>query len=387
MARATAPATFYAQGDLAATGPDADGYADVQGGPYRIELYNGTIVGDGTLYLDGTSLLGYYASTINMPVVNRGTAAVIDDLTLGAGFDNQPGARLIGGWNGSVRGTGPVTNEPGGVVEFGNPAWPPDFTLAVQLVNAGLVQVEHGNLYTTGGAGITNLAGATFDDEVDGTIGGINDCPVFSNDCTFVKSGGTGTTLLDMQLFNSGTVEIQQGTLDIHCGYVQVVSTGSGGSSSSGTITGNFTGDQSVSNGGEWNSSDQTTLTNYTQTASGTLVEQIGGLTPGTGYGQIVVNGNVTLDGCSRAIPGVSAAKRGSGLISESELPGWHPSCVTHVDRLEPPGNRKPADSSDRANGLTARQLNVPEAGRAHVHELPTVRVEEQCEWLRMLCS
>src|SRR5262249_45064980 len=128
------------------------------------------------------------------------------------------------------------------------------------------------------------------------------DCPIFYNQGLFIKSGGTGTTNLGMQLYNSGTVQIDRGILNIDCGYVRVV--GSGGSS--GTISGNFTGDVSVANTGEMNStlseSLPTPINNYTQTASGVLVEQIGGPNPGTGYGQIVVNGDVTLDGTLRVM-------------------------------------------------------------------------------------
>jgi hypothetical protein len=93
-----------------------------------------------------------------------------------------------------------------------------------------------------------------------------------------------------MQLYNSGTVEVLQGVLDVNCGYVQ----GAGGS-----VSGSVSG--TVTNPGTYNAvpspNPPAVLTNYTQTATGILYEQVGGLTAGTQYGQIIVNGDVNLDG------------------------------------------------------------------------------------------
>jgi hypothetical protein len=158
------------------------------------------------------------------------------------------------------------------------------------LIIAGHAIWSGGPVNFYGASSFTNLAGATFDDQIDGTFGGVHpDCPIFYNQGLFIKSGGNGTTDLAMQLYNSGTVRIDQGTLNVDCGYVQ----GSGGS-----ISGPVTG--SVSNPGTINSGPSpmpAVLTSYTQTVTGTLYEQIGGLTAGTKYGQIIVNGNVNLAG------------------------------------------------------------------------------------------
>jgi hypothetical protein len=108
----------------------------------------------------------------------------------------------------------------------------------------------------------------------------------------FVKSGGDGVTNLNMDLYNSGTVRIDRGSLNLGCGIVQAP----GGT---GTISGTFTGQ--VTNPGQLNLNPSPapppTVTGYTQTVTGILNELIGGLTPGTQYGQIIVNGNVNLDG------------------------------------------------------------------------------------------
>ena len=154
------------------------------------------------------------------------------------------------------------------------------------LVNAGAAA------WIGGGVGIYDDASfintGTFDDQIDGNFGG-PDCPLFDNQGLFLKSGGDGTTYLQMMLQNSGTVNIEHGTLELSCGFVQ----GSGGSIS-GSVSGSF------SNPGQYDSGpspNPPVLTNYTQTVTGTLDEQIGGLTAGTQYGQIIVNGDVNLAG------------------------------------------------------------------------------------------
>jgi hypothetical protein len=157
------------------------------------------------------------------------------------------------------------------------------------LINDASATWAGGNVGVSNGASFINAATGTFNDTVDGGFGG-GGCPTFTNQGLFLKSGGTGTTFLEMDLFNSGTVQVQQGVLDVSCGYVQ----GSGGSIS-GPVSGG------ISNPGTYNSAPSSNppalLTSYTQTSTGTLYEQIGGLIPGTQYGQIIVNGNVNLDG------------------------------------------------------------------------------------------
>jgi hypothetical protein len=144
----------------------------------------------------------------------------------------------------------------------------------------------------------TNTATGTFDDQTDGTFGNCDgNCAPFNNQGLFVKSGGTGTTNLQMELFNTGTVTVQSGNLNLGCGYVQAPPSGSSGSS--GTISGNITG--TVSNPGQLtvapSPSPPPTLTGYTQTVTGVLNEEIGGYAAGTQYGQMIVTGPVTLAG------------------------------------------------------------------------------------------
>src|SRR5205807_430175 len=72
------------------------------------------------------------------------------------------------------------------------------------LINAGHAIWSGGtvNFFGTTTSSFTNLASATFDDQIDGSFGGSgSDCPDFFNQGYFVKSGGDGTTYLQMELF------------------------------------------------------------------------------------------------------------------------------------------------------------------------------------------
>ncbi|MFI5455458.1 MAG: MBG domain-containing protein, partial [Isosphaerales bacterium] len=286
--------TLDTNGDLTINGPDI--FVGPVGGSYAFYLYNGTLGGTGTLYLNTNSVLRGNASVVNLPVVNRGTAAIVDNITLGAGLDNQAGATLSVAAGGSLAGSGTVVNEAGATIDANNAIWSqwtPAFTFGMPLVNAGTVEIEHGDLYTSNGATITNTATGVFDEQTDGIIGGDDpECPTFDNQGLFIKSGGTGVTDLEMELDNSGTVRVIQGDLTLDCGYV--LPTGSSGSIS-GSYTGTITNSGSIS---VITSQDPPpVLTGFSQTISGKLIEQIGGLAPGTQYGQIVVNGDVNLNG------------------------------------------------------------------------------------------
>ena len=173
------------------------------------------------------------------------------------------------------------------------------------ITNHGAATWTSGNVTLINGSAFNNAG--TFDDQTDGTFGSDDFvCPTFTNSGTFIKSGGTGVTQMKTDFLNSGLVEIQQGILNIGCGYVQT-----GGSTvvtggaitgpvefQGGSIEGPITGD--VINSGEVSippSTTPTTTSSYTQSGLGSLTEQIGGTIPGIEYGQIQVTGNVNLAG------------------------------------------------------------------------------------------
>jgi hypothetical protein len=187
-----------------------------------------------------------------------------------------------------------------------------DTTLSSNLTVRDFTLINAADMTWTGGAALfsgsasrfVNAVGATFDDQIDGAFGSVDgNCIQFVNDGHFVKSGNTGITYLHMQLYNRGTVEIQQGQLYLGCGYVS-------NNPSNPPAPGI---DYPVDHPPEYTNDSPVEIqpgTNpvivpgsYTQSVTGLLVEQIaghsGGLfgTPGQDYGQLVVNGNVALNG------------------------------------------------------------------------------------------
>jgi virginiamycin B lyase len=241
-----------------------------------------TVTGTLTLALDGV-LTGGGSVTVQGGADVRDSNPTLDGFTL----NNAAGSTLI--FVGYLRDLhGAVINNYGTVSDQDSDAITGDLTGA--LNNYGLYVKSRGDDLVR----IPFNNYGTFDDQVDDVFGDHAYCPLFTNVGLFVKSGGTGTTHFQMQLNNSGTVEVEQGILDFDCGYVQ----GSGGS-----ISGSVSGD--VSNPGQITvapSPAPPVLTSYTQTATGTLNEQIGGLTAGTQYGQIIVNGNVNLAGSLQVV-------------------------------------------------------------------------------------
>jgi hypothetical protein len=113
--------------------------------------------------------------------------------------------------NGSMRGSGLVVAE-GGLELVGS-------QMSVEgrtVVNAGSAVWGGGGtafLSLSSGAVITNLAGATFDMSIDGTLLDSGAAGGFVNDGVFRKSGGTATAQFLPKFSNGGTVEAESGTL------------------------------------------------------------------------------------------------------------------------------------------------------------------------------
>jgi hypothetical protein len=217
---------------------------------------------------------------------------------------NASAATLKLGGAATLGGAGTLINQAGGtMVDLpGN-----YFSIAVPLDNSGVVQVKGPGLFFASTASVNNRATGTFDDQSDATIGDPGgSCPLFTNQGVFVKSGAGGTTSFQMQLNNAGTVQISEGVLNVCCTYTQTAgSTIASGGSLTGAINiqgGNVQGSiaADMTNTGQQTvvpTASPTTVASYTETAAGNLNELIGGLAPGTQYGQIIVNGNVNLAG------------------------------------------------------------------------------------------
>jgi hypothetical protein len=176
-----------------------------------------------------------------------------------------------------------------------------------------------------------NLAGATFDDTVAGTIGDLGQAGTFNNAGSFTTSAGTGTTVIGVPFNNAGSMVFESGNLTFGAilansgdvtiasgaslaenGYSQTngatmldgatltggpVAIGGGTLTGSGTINANVTNGGQVIPGGTGTARVLTINGNYTQTSTGALDIDIGGTTPGTQYDQLAVSGAASLGG------------------------------------------------------------------------------------------
>jgi len=182
-----------------------------------------------------------------------------------------------------------------------------------KLINPGLAIWSAGNFIGANGAVFSNLLGATFINTFDGNASsGAGATPTFVNAGTFAKTNGTavlGTTSIDFQFINTGTVEVQTNTLrytiNQQTGGLTILDGGNldaqaqpiqfvGGSLvGTGLVTvanlQNVINSATISPGfplGELDISG-----NYQQTASGTLNIELGGNLPGTNLDLVTVSG------------------------------------------------------------------------------------------------
>ncbi len=171
------------------------------------------------------------------------------------------------------------------------------------LINAGDAVWSAGSVNFYGDSSFTNAAGASLEIQVDGHFGSADGhCMSFYNDGLLRKSAGSGVTTLHAILYNSGTVQVEQGIIRLTCGYVPQ----------------NF--DPPPSGVEPPPGQPQPPIVipgpvpipivplpvyaSYTQTVTSVLIAQLVGHTPpgrygipGVDYGQVSVAGDVALDG------------------------------------------------------------------------------------------
>ncbi len=193
------------------------------------------------------------SALVGLPLVNFGTVEVqTGTLSHSANSQFNDGSRLIGGGtnllaSGVVAFNGTVTSEnavlggatlTGTSTMVGTLGWSSgelsseavltvgtngtlnivaglDRTLAGALINGGLVSWSGTNKITCWQKGtVTNLPGGLFDLKCDQVLDNYNSPKVFHNLGLLRKSGGSGySALVSVPLINSGTVEVQTGTL------------------------------------------------------------------------------------------------------------------------------------------------------------------------------
>jgi hypothetical protein len=170
------------------------------------------------------------------------------------------------------------------------------------------------------GATLNNLVNGTLDIQTDVALTTNNASPmlVINNAGRFVKSAGMQTSLIAANLNNSGTLEVEAGTLQFQGSWSQtagsttvdggtvlgatLLSIGGGTLAGTGTIQATVVPATVVNGGVTSPGGSPGTLTlgpgeNYQQGAGGTLRIELGGHNPGTNYDQLVVGGNASLAG------------------------------------------------------------------------------------------
>lgn len=265
-------------------------------GTTNVALYNGTYTGAGA----GTVLLSsgrigavrfYSGATFNLPgAMFQWTGGEINS-GVGTPFTNA----------GTVTIAGPVTT----------------YNYGGRFTNTGTVIQSGGGSMTSAPGGIINAAGGLYDIRNDlgfGSDQSFSGNQPLTNAGTFQKSAGSGTSIIDTGFAtfdNSGTINAASGTLQFtsliqSAGTIKLnggnlsspndITLNGGSLVGSGNITGNLR-----NNGGNVAPGYSPGTINisgfYAQGANGSLTMEIGGATPGSGYDQLVVSGQASLNG------------------------------------------------------------------------------------------
>ncbi len=226
---------------------------------------------------------------------NSGDPVVTDTFDIGPGTLRHASTITITGqttWRGAgnfiggpytINAVGPVTISSGGSQK----------TLSNVVFNNTNVATVNGPFGMINGAVFNNLTGATFDITGDNiSVSG----DTFNNAGTFIKSAGTASSYIDSDINNTGTIDIQSGSMRMNGAYTQTAGTlhlnnatidrfefsipnplniDGGQLTGDGNIIGSV-----VSDGGTIVPATELQMENYTQSASGTLEIAIAGTNP-----------------------------------------------------------------------------------------------------------
>jgi len=178
------------------------------------------------------------------------------------------------------------------------------------ITNNGTITWQAGQLQVVNGTIDNN---ATFTAQPDNSVANFGGTNAFNNNAggTFTRNTGTGFLDINIPFTNAGTINANSGTLRFNGVFTQTsgftilnggdLASSNGLNVQGGTLKGKGTITGSVFNGGTVApglSPGILTITgNFSQTAAGALAVEINGLTAGTQYDQLVVNGTVALAG------------------------------------------------------------------------------------------
>ena len=186
-----------------------------------------TLAASGTF--DAGSTLSVTASTVTLSAGCVVTGATLNISSGVLNYNSAGSVAVVNLTGGTLGGTSPITVT--GPLTFGggtvtNALVTANGGLTIngnttlnggKLINPGLATWSAGAFVGANGAVVSNLFGATFDNRFDGNANtGSGATPMFVNAGTFRKSGATaaaGTTSIDFQFINTGTVEVLTNTV------------------------------------------------------------------------------------------------------------------------------------------------------------------------------
>lgn len=152
-----------------------------------------------TLSISAGTLNGAGAITVSGPLVWGGsTSAIISGTSAATDIINVTGGMTLGGGIGSKDLSNRTMNHGDGV-------------------NASTATWTVGEFRISNGGIFNNKAAATFDTNFDGLVQATSGAGTFNNQGTFTKSGGAGTTTVNLEITfnNTGTVNVNSGTLSL----------------------------------------------------------------------------------------------------------------------------------------------------------------------------
>ncbi len=278
----------------------SDEYDNYTANSSRVNLYGQTaVMGNGTLEVDGAALMAPSDTVATMRTSGEATVDVSDG-RLGADAGGTLTLETSG--NGKVMLTGGYVGGPGDVINQANFEWTggrvsgnllnesPNFEITGTtykgvgyLKNAGTIVDSSTGLGFGSGSQLTNLAGGLYDLQGDGHVfrGSMPNGGQINNEGTFRKSGGDGESVIGPRVgfHNTGTVEVDSGTLAFAGGYSQ-------------------TAGATMLNGGTITSTTRMNIYSGTIEGTGTIEADIlnhGGLvSPGFSPGMLTIEGDYT---------------------------------------------------------------------------------------------
>ncbi len=213
---------------------------------------------------------------------NSGDPVQVTNLIIGPGSIAGPSQITVSGlltWNssGSIVGPGTINADGGLLVTAGSG----ERTLNNRILDNAATATFQGCLSLSGTATFNNLPGAVMDIQFDSGASVIN-WGTLSNAGTLVKSAGTGTSHINAKVTNTGTVEVQTGTLQFNTNYGNFYTQAAGQ-----TVLNN--GNLAVPSPGVLQMNGG--LLTGTGTVSGCVVNAGGTLAPGLSIGQLTIAG------------------------------------------------------------------------------------------------